>query len=271
MGLDRSSGGSSRTWRTDPELIERLGHHRRRRRSYDRSPGRVLLSRIPSSRLFRQLAASTAILIIIAAGLRLPFGAGDSLRDLLVRVFSSQTTLDGTAAAIRQLAEEGRRWAVSNIGDDSFESLPTVIPGTGSAGSRDLPSIQWVGPVDGPLLSPFGWRSGAAGDEEFHYGVDIGARPGAFVVAAGSGVVSRVGTTGDGRSSQVEIDHQNGWVTRYSLLGTVAVVEGETVAAGDIIGTVDGDQDPVRLHFEMLLDGRHVDPEPKIRRSGNEH
>lgn len=71
----------------------------------------------------------------------------------------------------------------------------------------------------------------------------------------------------------VEITHANGMVSRYcSLTEGVTVAEGDTVEIGEVIGCV-GDTAlaevglPTHLHFEVLVDGKYVDPLKAIENS----
>lgn len=269
IGVDGTTGRRQRTWRNDTELLERL----RRDREYwtpprrARSHNRLLGFFIASSFLNRVLLASL-ILIAISIGLRLPWGAGERLEQFLQAILTNETTLETVAATIRRLAYEGRQWAVNNL---DYESLPALIPGTGDA-EGDQTAVSWVWPVEGPVVSAFGWRQNAAGDDEFHYGVDIGAAAGELVVAAAPGVVVREWSADDGAGRNLEIQHAGGWVSRYFHLQSTYVAGGDTVAAGDVIGEVADsvDEKPARLHFELLLDGKHVDPEPKLRRGSGQ-
>lgn len=270
VGVDRTSA-RHRTWRHDRQLIERLA--RDRMSSPARRPDgdyRTLLTRRTYSRFVKQLAATTAIFLLLVVGLNLPFQLGERVEQLLVRVFTTNTSLESAAATIRQLAESGRQWAVTNIGDDS---LPTIFPGD-PADSTENVTGDWSWPVSGTIISGFGWRQDPSGEDEFHYGLDIQAIPGTFVVAAASGRVTSVTEASSGEASgpgMIEIQHEDGWTTRYVHIGTSHVTGGDYVEAGDIIGTVGTppDDGPARLHFEMLFDGKPVDPEPKLRRGHN--
>ncbi len=101
------------------------------------------------------------------------------------------------------------------------------------------------------------------GDWRTHDGIDIEADIGCSVSAAADGTVISVkkGTYGN----TVTIDHGNGLSTVYAQLGEVSVAEGDTVASGDVIGTI-GDSigentRQAHLHFEVRRDGKPADPE----------
>lgn len=95
-----------------------------------------------------------------------------------------------------------------------------------------------------------------------HDGLDIIAPQGTKVYAAAAGRVSRVVRSRMGLGNEVEIDHGNGYVTRYTLLGDIFVAQGRTVKLGQELGTV-GISTLVsapHLHFELRYNGELRDP-----------
>jgi murein DD-endopeptidase MepM/ murein hydrolase activator NlpD len=124
-----------------------------------------------------------------------------------------------------------------------------------------------VRPVAGEISSPFGMRRDplGRGGERFHEGVDIAAPAGAPVraVAAGRVVFS---ASAAGYGNLVAIDHGGGLTTRYAHNGANLVFAGETVAAGQEVALVgsSGRSTGPHLHFEVLKDGRPVDPGPLL-------
>jgi murein DD-endopeptidase MepM/ murein hydrolase activator NlpD len=95
-----------------------------------------------------------------------------------------------------------------------------------------------------------------------HQGLDLIAPQGAPVYAAADGVVTRVTNSRKGLGNIVEIDHRNGYRTRYCLLGDVNAVSGRSVRRGQKIGTV-GISSQVHaphLHYEVLRDTVVLDP-----------
>lgn len=137
----------------------------------------------------------------------------------------------------------------------------TPKPSSSGAGkvtssNTKAPSGYYLRPVSGIITSPYGSRRGG-----FHYGVDIGNKRGTTVVAAASGVVSKVlGGCAEGRSScggrygnYVVIEHPNGTSTMYAHLNSVSVSVGKNVSQGDKIGTLGstGRSTGPHLHFEV--------------------
>lgn len=95
-----------------------------------------------------------------------------------------------------------------------------------------------------------------------HNGLDLVAPQGDAVYAAAKGTVARVNMSRKGLGNTVEIDHGNGYVTRYCLLGEVSAIPGTRVKQGQRIGTVGSAPylPSPHLHFEVLRQGRICDP-----------
>lgn len=98
-----------------------------------------------------------------------------------------------------------------------------------------------------------------------HFGIDIKVAEGAAVVAMMDGVVKSIDTSSEG--TYVEIDHQNGLVSRYSnLQEKIAVKKGDAIKASQELGKVGNtttfayEEYGPHLHFEVLKDGENIDP-----------
>ena len=123
-------------------------------------------------------------------------------------------------------------------------------------------------PVSGGYISSgFGSRTDPfTGRRAFHQGVDFAGRPGADVIAVASGVVIWSGPR-FGYGELVEINHGNGYVTRYAHNADNLVTVGDTVSRGQIIARVGrtGRATGPNLHFEVLRNGLPVNPLTYIR------
>jgi len=110
------------------------------------------------------------------------------------------------------------------------------------------------------ITSPFGKRmlGGVAGE---HGGVDIKGNLHDPVVSTKDGKVSTVGYEQGGYGNYVEVDHGNGFKTRYAHLSKTDVKVGDIVSAGQKIGEVGatGHVTGPHLHYELLKDGQKVD------------
>ena len=95
-----------------------------------------------------------------------------------------------------------------------------------------------------------------------HEGLDLVAPQGSVVRAAADGLVRNVIHSNKGLGNIVEIDHRNGYVTRYALLGDISVSQGRTVKSGQRIGTVGISSTTFapHLHYEVLRGGSILDP-----------
>jgi murein DD-endopeptidase MepM/ murein hydrolase activator NlpD len=114
----------------------------------------------------------------------------------------------------------------------------------------------------GPVSSAFGWRRDPInGQSRFHKGVDIKAAYGQAVPSVAPGRVVSAGDQG-GYGLTVVVEHDSGIRTRYAHLSAVAVAPGEVVGRGQDVGRVgsSGRSTGPHLHFEVLEDGRPVNP-----------
>ncbi len=117
-------------------------------------------------------------------------------------------------------------------------------------------------PTDGLLTSPFGWRrSPFSGRWEYHSGIDIDGELGDRVDAAAPGIVAFAGIH-EGYGRMVQLVHGFEIETLYGHLSTIDVNVGDAVEKGQRIGAVGstGRSTGTHLHFEVHVDGHHVDP-----------
>lgn len=119
----------------------------------------------------------------------------------------------------------------------------------------------WMSSDFGKRVDPF------SGQMAWHAGVDFAGREGSDVVAVASGVVTYAGKR-YGYGEMVEINHGDGYVTRYGHHESLAVVTGDIVKKGQVIGTMgsSGRSTGPHVHFEVLKNGRHVDPKAYVAR-----
>lgn len=119
-------------------------------------------------------------------------------------------------------------------------------------------------PVEGPLdvTSGFGARRDPFyGRLALHTGIDLRESYGSTVRAVAAGIVTIAGPE-TGYGTLVEIDHGNGYTTRYAHLSTLSIAVGQRVSAGAIIGQVgtSGRSTGPHLHYEVRIAGEPVDP-----------
>jgi murein DD-endopeptidase MepM/ murein hydrolase activator NlpD len=124
----------------------------------------------------------------------------------------------------------------------------------------------------GFISSYFGEREDPfSGEEAYHKGVDFAGTAGANVMAVAAGVVTWSGNR-TGYGNLVEINHGDGYVTRYAHNQRTLVAVGETVKRGDpiaLIGSTGRSTGP-HVHFEVIRNGRQVDPLTFVGRQVND-
>lgn len=125
---------------------------------------------------------------------------------------------------------------------------------------RALPSRAPI--ADSYVTSGFGRRADPfGGGSQFHKGLDFQADIGDPVLAVADGVVSFVGER-SGYGNTVEIDHGNGYVTRYAHNSRLVRQVGDLVRAGQEIARAgsSGRSTGAHVHFELWQNGVVVNP-----------
>jgi len=114
----------------------------------------------------------------------------------------------------------------------------------------------------GWISSYFGYRNDPfTGRRAHHDGIDLAGKKGSEVIAVASGVVTWAGKR-YGYGNLVEINHGNGYVTRYGHNEDIKVKVGQTVKKGETISAMGstGRSTGPHVHFEVIRHGRTVDP-----------
>jgi len=155
----------------------------------------------------------------------------------------------------RQIADRDRQLGVLETLLSSRSLSEQIVPG-----GRPVTS-GWISSYFGTRPDPF------SGRKAFHRGIDFAGQKGAQVMAVAAGVVTWSRERyGFGR--MVEINHGNGYVTRYAHNQENLVQVGETVQKGQAIALMgsSGRSTGPHLHFEVLKDGRPVNPITFVKR-----
>lgn len=150
------------------------------------------------------------------------------------------------------------------LGTKEIDTLHSLLVGMHSS-FKSIPSIQPVDNVNydksvvssGTKLNPFykGY--------ELHRGFDYVIEEGTRVFATADGRISQCGLrVTDKGGITIEINHQNGYKTRYSHLSKLRVKRGESVKKGDIIGYSGntGYSFVPHLHYEVLYNDQYIAP-----------
>ena len=127
----------------------------------------------------------------------------------------------------------------------------------------DMNSVPSREPIaNSYITSSFGGRADPIrGGRQFHKGIDFEADVGDPVLAVADGVVSYSGGR-SGYGNVIEIDHGNGYVTRYAHNSRLVRRVGELVRAGQEIAKAGstGRSTGAHVHFEVWEHGRYVNP-----------
>jgi murein DD-endopeptidase MepM/ murein hydrolase activator NlpD len=157
----------------------------------------------------------------------------------------------------------------SQLKQDSqdIQALLSRSSGGGGGGSPTYTGGQFVWPANGPMTSPYGYRTHPIfGDARLHTGIDIGAPYGSSVFAASGGRVVFAGSM-SGYGNAIVVDHGGGVGTTYNHLSGFSVGQGSSVSRGQTIGSVGctGYCTGPHLHFEVRIGGSPVDPMPYLQ------
>lgn len=119
----------------------------------------------------------------------------------------------------------------------------------------------WLSSQYGKRIDPFHGRTA------WHKGVDFAGKAGSDILAVASGVVVWSGER-YGFGTMVEINHGNGFITRYAHNSENNVKIGDVVTKGQVIAQMgsSGRSTGPHVHFEVLKNGRAVDPRNYIYR-----
>lgn len=182
----------------------------------------------------------------------------------IISIRSSLSNLEFQKNSIRDTHDIMDIKYIENTVEEEYKNVLSVID--------ELETYQDLGEIGShlasPLIdsfvitSPFGYRvHPITGEFDMHNGIDISGEVGKPVYAQWNGVVSRVYETTTGGLS-IEIDHGNNTLTRYLHLKRQMVQVGQPVDQYTQIGEVGmtGATTGPHLHFEVLIDGEHVNP-----------
>ncbi|MCK8102056.1 M23 family metallopeptidase [Pseudoalteromonas sp. 2CM36K] len=134
---------------------------------------------------------------------------------------------------------------------NQLENFLTALPNT-----LPLPAAKYY------ISSNFGLRKDPMNKRRaFHKGVDLAGWHKTEIFAPADGTVRRAGRNG-GYGNFIELAHKNGVVTRFGHLNKINVKKGQLVTKHDVIGLMGstGRSTSTHLHYEVLIDDKHVNP-----------
>jgi len=211
----------------------------------------------------------------------LELGMEDEMVESLVRIFSFDVDLQARTGRADQIEaiysgddEKEILFASLTVGGEQHRFYRYRTPEDGIAAYYDSEGksarkFLMRKPVPNSVFrSPFGMRKHPIlGRYKLHTGVDWAAPRGTPILAAGNGVIIHAGWK-SGYGKRVEIRHANGYVSTYNHMSGFAkgISKGGRVRQGQVIGYIGstGLSTGPHLHYEILVNGRFVDP-MKIR------
>ncbi|MFC4377148.1 M23 family metallopeptidase [Nocardia halotolerans] len=173
---------------------------------------------------------------------------GEKRREAAVVAAAARATLArAKAEAAAASSGEWQPW----MGERAPVVPGAMVPGgTPSGGGFSLPA-------KGAFTSGFGSRWGT-----MHRGIDIAGPIGSPIYAVADGTVVEAGPA-QGFGLWVRIRHDDGTISIYGHMYDFVVSQGERVPAGMQIARIGnrGDSTGPHLHFEIMQNGQHVDPQ----------
>jgi murein DD-endopeptidase MepM/ murein hydrolase activator NlpD len=172
---------------------------------------------------------------------------GESLTPELFKIEISQLT--------SRFTEQNKQLATIQKLFLTRDSITSAIPqGRPIAGG-------WLSSSYGYRIDPFN------GKKTFHSGIDFAAKEGTNVNAVADGIVSFIGER-SGYGELIELDHGNGYVTRYAHNEKIIVKTGDRIKKGEAIALLGstGRSTGPHVHFEVLLEGTKIDPYKFVNR-----
>ena len=164
--------------------------------------------------------------------------------------------IKGTESGTLQKANVLREGVGKDIRE--LQSL-LAMEGDASDANSHMPSI-W--PAKGVISSTFGARQDPVyGGGAFHEGLDIANDTGTTIVATAAGTVTYAAYAG-GYGNLIEIDHGNGFITKYGHNSALLVQAGMTVKKGQSIALMGstGKSTGSHVHYEVRVNGVATDP-----------
>lgn len=147
------------------------------------------------------------------------------------------------------------------------QDVPYTEPEPPATEENKTEKKTFILPVKGTVIKEFSEDTlqydKTFGDMRLHRAIDISCDENSQIVSAGSGTVTNVSDSAE-FNKIVTIDHGNGYTVEYCGLGTTTVKKGDTVTAGDVIGTAKNPPceclDECHIHIVCMKDGVPFDP-----------
>jgi murein DD-endopeptidase MepM/ murein hydrolase activator NlpD len=162
---------------------------------------------------------------------------------------------------INYLVEKMSTYSLQNFDMSALRKVQTTL-------SRPAdPLLYMTKPVNGKIISPFGWRSHPVLNQEMmHEGIDIEAPVGTSIQASAAGKVKMV-TDSAQYGKTLLIENSQEVETLYGHLSEALVKQGETISQGQVIAKTGktGMTNMPMLYFEIRENGKPIDPLTRIK------
>jgi murein DD-endopeptidase MepM/ murein hydrolase activator NlpD len=218
---------------------------------YVLKPGQVL--RIPAGRYHRVGTGETGIAIARAYGI--PWSVivtANSLAEPFVLRVGQRLLLPGEAVPSAETRAAAFKVDIDDISTGGTPARTITGP------FPEPPATDFAGRFSWPLTGTVAERFGPAGEGRINRGIEILAPSGSEIRAAADGTVAFVGNGGSaGYGGLILLRHGDGWISAYGRAAQATVARGQTVEAGQTIGSI-GDE--AKLHFELRRNRVAVDP-----------
>lgn len=155
-----------------------------------------------------------------------------------------------------------KKWTMKKITLLVFGLMLTVV------------TITWAINLDPPKVSPLGenYKITSGYGMRFHpilkkkkrhIGVDLKAPIGTPVLSTADGVIEKIEDSPNTYGKYIIIKHDDAYQTLYAQLSEIKVEVGQKVKVGETIGLSgnSGMSTAPHLHYEVIKDGKRVDPE----------
>lgn len=131
------------------------------------------------------------------------------------------------------------------------------------AKSESMKFLPCILPVNGNMISGFGYRKHPiSGASTLHTGIDFACGIGTPIFATADGVIKESSRNGHGYGICINVDHSNGFETKFAHLSKSLVKTGDQITRGQLIaysGNTGRSTGP-HLHYELIKDGVKVNP-----------